>query len=85
MNRNSNNKRQLQYGNVSKYIKNKRVGKGIEDRSIVDSSSGSTSIMVHFNSSPSDLARFYNEVDIKTKSLNGEVNSEARDTYDQYV
>jgi len=78
MNKN-NNKRVFQYGNVNKYIKNKRINKGIDDQNITDSNSGVTGIMIHFNSNPSDLARFYKELDIKTKSLNGEVNNEARD------
>ena len=40
MNHNNNKKRQFQYGNVGKYIKNKRVNKGIEDKNIIDSNNG---------------------------------------------
>jgi len=66
MNKNSNNKRVFQYGNVNKYIKNKRVSKGVDDQSTTDSSGGVTGTMVHFSSNPSDLARLYKEIDIKT-------------------
>ena len=42
-------------------------------------------IIIHSNSTPSDLARFYTDLDIKIKSLNGEVKSEARNRLELLV